>query len=98
MYDEWFKAVKLTVIELPIEVIENSLIYTAYIKEIPFISAEAGSLQEVYQKLAEQYAAYRRQHQLEAEEADQETKPALSVEELLKYYDGETMDGFSDYF
>lgn len=46
------------------------------------------------QQLAETYRIYREQLLLESEE-EKETTTNLTSEQLLRYYDGETFDGFS---
>lgn len=96
MYDEIFKEIQLTVIELPVEFVENKPVYSIYIRELPFLSADASSLKEAYRKLTESYQEYR--ETLQSEEPEKDEKPDLTVDELLRYYDGETMDGFADYF
>lgn len=69
-------------------------VYRAFIRELPTIQAEGTSRQAVYRQLAEAYAAYLAQLR-EANEAQEEmTSSLLSTEELLRYYDGETFDGF----
>lgn len=96
MYDEIFKEIQLTVVKLPVEFVEDLPVYSIYIKELPFLSAEAASLKEAYRKLTESYQEYR--ETLDSEELEKPEKAELTVAELLRYYDGETMDGFADYF
>lgn len=92
--ERWFEEAQLQVIELPIEWLENRPVYRAFIREFPTIQGEGTSRQAVYRQLAEAYAAYLAQLR-EANEAQEEmTSSLLSTEELLRYYDGETFDGF----
>lgn len=92
--ERWFEEAQLQVIELPIEWQENRPVYRAFIRELSTIQAEGTSRQAVYRQLAEAYAAYLAQLR-EANEAQEEmTSSLLSTEELLRYYDGETFDGF----
>lgn len=98
MYDEIFQDIHLTVVELPVELIDDKPHYTAYIKELPTISAEGISKKEVYQKLAalyQEYAEVNGLYQSSQEKSEEEiTSSLLSAEQLLKYYDGESFDGF----
>ncbi|MHC5248639.1 hypothetical protein [Enterococcus sp. LJL90] len=96
MYDELFKEVDLDVIELPIEMIDGKTQFSAYIRQLPFTAAEGESRQAVFRKLAEAYAIYRQEH-LPKEEDEPEEKQ-LTIDELLRYYDGETIDGYGDFF
>lgn len=97
MYKKRFDEVDLTIVELPVEWIDGKPQYAGFIRELPFIAAEASSLQEVYRQLAIDYDAYRQKH-LPVEAEEETTKETLTLEELLRYYDGETIDGFADYF
>ena len=94
MIEEYFKEVGLTMVELPAEWVDEQLIYRGLIKEIPTINAEANSRAKMQQQLAETYRIYREQLLLESEE-EKETTTNLTSEQLLRYYDGETFDGFS---
>ena len=94
MIEEYFKEVGLTMVELPVEWVDEQLIYRGLIKELPTINAEANSRAKMQQQLAETYRIYREQLLLETEE-EKETTTNLTSEQLLRYYDGETFDGFS---
>ncbi|MGL9768801.1 hypothetical protein IGJ19_002801 [Enterococcus sp. DIV1368b] len=94
MIEEYFKEVGLTMVELPVEWVDEQLIYRGLIKELPTINAEANSRAKMQQQLAETYRIYREQLLLESEE-EKETTTNLTSEQLLRYYDGETFDGFS---
>lgn len=97
MYDEIFHEVNLNIIELPVELSDDQPHYSAFIKELPFISAEGSSKKEVYQQLAASYQEYvevHRQPEDELEKTDEEQTSLLSAEQLLRYYDGESFDGF----
>ena len=59
---------------------------------VPMLQAEGGSRKDVYRQLAEAYQIYWEKHQQTEEE--EMTSSLLSLDELLKYYDGETFDGF----
>lgn len=86
--EEDFLEVGLNVVILP----ADRTLYFGYLQELPTITAEGNSRGEVLQKLGMIYAAYRARL---LEENEQEEKTlALSMEELLRYYDGETFDGF----
>lgn len=96
MYEEWFQEVQLHVVELPIEFFNDLPHYTGYIKELPFINGVGSSKKELYRDLARQYQAYVEAQRIEAEQEEQTmTSSLLSLDQLLKYYDGETFDGFS---
>lgn len=97
MYDEIFKEVDLEVVELPLEIIENQPHYAAFLRQLPFIAVEGATRQEVFRKLAVAYDQYREEH-LPKEQEDEAEEKQLTLAELLRYYDGETIDGFSDYF
>lgn len=94
MYEEYFKEVGLTVVELPVEFENNLPVYRGLIKELSFITAEAVSKKAMYAKLAEQYQVYRKEILAQQQVTDEE-KPALSLEEMLRYYDGEIFADFS---
>lgn len=94
MIKEYFKEVGLTMVELPVEWVDEQLIYRGLIKELPTINAEANSRAKMQQQLAETYRIYREQLLLESEE-EKETTTNLTSEQLLRYYDGETFDGFA---
>jgi hypothetical protein len=88
--ERWFEEAQLHVIELPISWQGERPRYSGFIRELPMIQAEGGSRKEVYRQLAEAYQIYWENHQPEEEM----TSSLLSLDELLKYYDGETFDGF----
>lgn len=89
-----FEEFQLTYIELPPEIdAQERLIYRGYLKEIPTIAGEASSKKELRRQLLERYLAYREQFITE-ETTEENTTALLSVEQLLKYYDGEVFDGF----
>lgn len=94
MYDEIFQEVNLTVVELPIEMTEDRPHYAGYLKELPAITGAGSSRKEMYQELAQGYQAYLDAHAVE-EKTEEERTSLLSLEELLKCYDGESFDGFS---
>lgn len=94
MYEELFDDVHLTVVEQPIEWVENLPLYRGHIKELPFITGEGPSKKAMYRQLAEQYQEYAVLNQSEDKEEEM-TSSLLTPEQLLKYYDGETFDGFS---
>lgn len=48
----------------------------------------------MYRQLAEQYQEYVALNQMEDKEEEM-TSSLLTADQLLKYYDGETFDGFS---
>lgn len=94
---EHFKALQLTVVELPIEFEEECPLYRAYLKELPFLAGEGNSKQVMYRRLMEKYQIYvETQREAQRQEQEEEmTSALLSVSDLMKYYDGETFDGFS---
>ncbi|WP_430619221.1 hypothetical protein [Enterococcus sp. DIV0802b] len=92
--ERWFEEAQLQVIELPIEWQENRPVYRDFIRELPTIQGEGTSRQAVYRQLAEAYAAYLAQLREVNEAQEEMTSSLLSTEELLRYYDGETFDGF----
>ncbi|EOH94060.1 hypothetical protein BH747_09500 [Enterococcus villorum] len=94
MIEEYFKEVGLTLIELPIDWVDDRPVYQGYLKELPSINATGESRKIMQQKLAGMYQVYREQLLVDAEEEKEKTMN-LSMEELLRYYDGETFDGFS---
>ncbi|MGM9904161.1 hypothetical protein A5844_002631 [Enterococcus sp. 10A9_DIV0425] len=94
MIEDNFREIGLTVVELPVEWEKEQPIYRGLIKELPIINAEASSKSRMLQKLVASYQAYREQLMMEVEE-EKETTLNLSTQELLRYYDGETFDGFS---
>ena len=89
-----FEALHLRVVELPIEFTQSGPLYGAYLRELPFITAQANTKQQVYRQLLEQYQAYAQTQQTKEEEEVEMTSSLLNYEDLLKYYDGETFDGF----
>lgn len=91
---ETFAQLNLHVTEMPVELEDNSPVYRGFLRELPQIVGEGHSRQELYRQLAEGYAAYR-QSLIEESREEAQTTSLLSAEQLLKYYDGETFDGFS---
>ncbi|EOS7734868.1 hypothetical protein [Enterococcus hirae] len=94
MIEEYFKEVGITLVELPIELVDDRPVYGGYLKELPVINATGESRKIMHQKLASMYQAYREQL-LTDMEIEKEKTMNLSTEELLRYYDGETFDGFA---
>ncbi len=70
MLEEYFQEVGLTLVELPIEFLDDRLIYRGYIKELPMINAEGETRKAMQQKIAGIYQMYR--EQLLAESAEEE--------------------------
>ncbi|HED9419153.1 hypothetical protein [Enterococcus faecalis] len=93
MYEEVFEEFQLTVVELPIEFVDDLPVYRGHLKELTFLSAKASSRKKLYQQLLQAYLLYREENQAVVEE-EEITSSLLSTEQLLKYYDGETFDGF----
>lgn len=92
-----FQQLNLNVVELPIAFEGDQPVYEGYLRELPFIAGEASSKQQLYRQLLEQYQAYAEtQLEKQAQEQEQEemTSSLLDYADLLKYYDGETFDGF----
>lgn len=91
-----FEEVNLTVVELPIEIENDVPVYRGFLRELPLINGEGTSRQTMYRQLAEGYQAYLEAKKMqEAENPTEEmTSSLLSYDQLLKYYDGETFDGF----
>ncbi|MGG5359612.1 MULTISPECIES: hypothetical protein [unclassified Enterococcus] len=95
MYPEEFEEVGLTVVELPIEIEDNKPVYRLLLKELPTLNSAGNSRQEAYSQLVQQYQEYRSQLLEASEDRTEEEKTAnLSLDELLRYYDGEVFDGF----
>jgi len=94
MYEDLFAEVQLTVVEQPIEWVEDLPLYRGHLKELPFIIGEGPSKKAMYQQLAAQYQEYAALNQVEDKEEEM-TSSLLTADQLLKYYDGETFDGFS---
>ncbi|MBO0432608.1 hypothetical protein [Enterococcus sp. DIV0660C] len=94
MFEENFREVGLTFVELPIELVDGRPVYRGYLKELPTINAQGESRKTMQQRLATIYQAYRTE-MLEELDEEKEKTMNLSVDELLRYYDGETFDGFS---
>lgn len=92
--NEQFEALNLRVVELPIEFGELGPIYRGYLRELPFITGEGQSKQQLYRQLLEQYQAYAETQQSKEEESEEITSSLLNYADLLKYYDGESFDGF----
>lgn len=92
-----FDKLNLHVIELPIAFVDDQPVYEGYLRELPFIAAETSSKQQLYRQLLEKYQAYAETQlakQAEEEEQEEMTSSLLDYADLLKYYDGETFDGF----
>jgi len=94
MYEDIFAEVHLTVVEQPIEWVDELPLYRGHIKELPFITGEGPSKKVLYRQLAEQYQEYAVLNKEEDKEEEM-TSSLLTADQLLKYYDGETFDGFS---
>lgn len=94
MYEDIFAEVQLTVVEQPIEWVNDRPFYRGHIKELPFITGEGASKKAMYRQLAEQYQEYVVLNQSEEKEEEM-TSSLLTADQLMKYYDGETFDGFS---
>ncbi|MGP5429646.1 hypothetical protein ACTXNW_09335 [Enterococcus malodoratus] len=94
MYEDIFAEVQLTVVEQPIEWVNDLPLYRGHIKELPFLVGEGPSKKAMYRQLAEQYQEYAVLNQVEDKEEEM-TSSLLTADQLLKYYDGETFDGFS---
>jgi hypothetical protein len=99
MYEEIFQEMHLNVIELPTEIVNELPVYSGYLKELPMIAGEGTSRKAMYRQLMEKYQDYAEAHREENTEVDEGredmTSALLSFDQLLKYYDGETFDGFS---
>lgn len=92
-----FDQLNLRVVELPIALVEDQPIYAGYLRELPFIATESSSKKQLYRQLLEQYQAYAEiqlTKQAQEEEQEEMTSSLLDYTDLLKYYDGETFDGF----
>jgi hypothetical protein len=94
MYPEEFEEIGLTVVELPIEIEDDKPVYRLLLKELPTLNASGNSRQEAYRQLIQMYQEYRAQLLENAEEREEEKTANLSLDELLRYYDGEVFDGF----
>ena len=94
MYEDIFAEVQLTVVEQPIEWVNDLPLYRGHIKELPFLVGEGPSKKAMYRQLAEQYQEYAALNQVEDKEEEM-TSSLLTADQLLKYYDGEPFDGFS---
>ncbi|MGX7196390.1 hypothetical protein [Enterococcus olivae] len=90
---EHFKEMNLTVAELPVEFVADKPVYTAYLRELPFLTAEGHSKKEMYRQLMERYQEYA-EAQVPEESTEEMTSSLLSIDQLMKYYDGEVFDGF----
>lgn len=86
-----FEELNLTVTELPIEFEEEHPVYRGLIRELPFITGQGSSRKELYRNLAEVYDSY---IERQTEPPEEMTSSLLSVDQLMKYYDGEVFDGF----
>ncbi len=90
---EQFNELQLTVMELPIEMLADQPLYSGYLRELPFITGEGHSKKEMYRQLLERYQEYVESQQVE-DTTEEMTSSLLSIDQLLKYYDGEVFDGF----
>ena len=89
---EVFEQFNLHVVELPVTLTGDLPSYQGFLQELPFLSGEGHSRVEMYRDLLIKYQEYAA---VEAEESSEEaTTSLLSTADLLKYYDGETFDGF----
>lgn len=98
MYKQQFEALHLNVVELPLEFEDDLPVYRGFIRELPFLAGAGHSIQDLYRQLLEAYQAYAETElakQQEEQEKEEMTSSLLSVDELLKYYDGESFDGFA---
>ena len=68
------------------------LVIVRFIRELPMLQAEGGSRKDVYRQLAGSLSDLLGKTPTNGEE--EMTSSLLSLDELLKYYDGETFDGF----
>lgn len=91
--NEQFSELHLTVMELPIEFTEDVPLYSGYLRELPFITGSGHSKKEMYRQLLENYQEYA-ENQIVEESTEEMTSSLLSIDQLLKYYDGEVFDGF----
>ncbi|MGM0125196.1 hypothetical protein IGI37_002594 [Enterococcus sp. AZ194] len=89
--EESFEEIGLTIVNYPIAIEEGLPVYAGHLKELPMINASANSKQQFIKELSEKYLAYREEHMEETEEVE---TAHLRLDELLRYYDGETFDGF----
>lgn len=92
MFEQW-QELHLTVVELPIEFVDEKIVHAGYLREIPCIASEASSKKALHRQLLEQYQEYV-ESQLPEESTEEMTSSLLSVDQLMKYYDGEVFDGF----
>ncbi|MFD2729961.1 hypothetical protein [Enterococcus camelliae] len=95
--DEQFAALHLTVVELPVEWVDEAPVFRGFFREIPTMTGEGRTKQQMYRQLLENYQLFFEKQQAQAleETPTAMTSALLSVEDLLKYYDGESFDGFS---
>lgn len=92
MYEQ-FNEMHLQVMELPVEFVEDKPVYAGFIRELPFITGEGNSRKAMYRTLMEKYQEYVESQETE-ESTEEMTSSLLSMDQLLKYYDGEVFDGF----
>ncbi len=95
--EESFLELGLHVVELPPEIIDGKLTYKVFLKELPTILGEGPSKLAAYQEMTGRYQSYRENYLLlhpELQEKEEETTELLTMDQLLRYYDGETFDGF----
>lgn len=90
---EEFLEIGLHVVALPLEFKEGKVYHRLILKELPHLTGEGFSQQEAYSQLTEAYLMYR-EHFLKEEVEEVETTENLTLDQLLKYYDGENFDGF----
>lgn len=96
--EESFLEIGLHVVYLPAEMENGQLTYQVFLKELPQFLGAGASKQAALMQLTEKYLAYREKvladQALEQEETEEEKTMQLAIDELLRYYDGETFDGF----
>lgn len=90
--ERWFEEANLHIIELPVTWRDDLPVYEGFIRELPTICSEGSSRKEMLRCLAEGYHEYLETKQIN-DEAEETTTSLLSIDELMKYYDGETFDG-----
>lgn len=89
---EVFEEFQLHVVELPVTLSGDLPYYEGFLQELPFITGAGHSRVALYRELLVKYQEYAAVEV--AESSDEATTSLLSTADLLKYYDGETFDGF----
>ena len=93
MYEEVFEEFQLTVVELPIEFVDDLPVYRGHLKELTFLSAEASSRKKLYQQLLQAYLLYREENQAVVEdEKDLALSICLEAAELLELFQWKTAE------